>query len=88
MLLIWTPKDEKIYVQHRILEVAEILWALINERRAHIYVCGDGKNMAKDVHRAFVQIIKFHGKKLTDIEAEAYLKDMRASNRYSEDIWG
>jgi sulfite reductase alpha subunit-like flavoprotein len=70
------------------LESSEILWELIDKKRAHIYVCGDGKNMAQDIYRTFVQIIKNYGGKLSDTEAEAYLKDMRTSNRYSEDIWG
>ena len=69
------------------IEVAELLWEMIDKKSAHVYVSGDGKDMSRHVYHAFVQIIKSHGKDMMDIQAETYLNDMRATNRYLEDIW-
>jgi sulfite reductase alpha subunit-like flavoprotein len=69
------------------IEVAGLLWEMIDKKSAHVYVCGDGKNMSKDVYRAFVRIIKSNSKDMMDAQAEAYLSNMRAASRYLEDVW-
>ena len=40
---------EKVYVQHRMLEQSKELFEWLQEGAA-VYICGDKKNMAKDVH--------------------------------------
>lgn len=46
---------KKVYVQHLIEQEAAALYGLL-ERGAHIYVCGDAKNMAPDVREAFAKV--------------------------------
>jgi sulfite reductase (NADPH) flavoprotein alpha-component len=52
---------QKTYVQHRIIEAGAELWNWL-EARAHFYVCGDAKRMAKDVEAAIRDIVSARGK--------------------------
>ena len=42
--------DEKVYVQHRMLEHSKELFEWLQEGAA-VYICGDEKHMAHDVHQ-------------------------------------
>ena len=53
---------------------------------AHVYVCGDAKHMAHDVHRELVKVIEGKGQR-SQAEAELYLQKMEQSQRYQKDIW-
>ncbi|KAJ1895436.1 hypothetical protein LPJ81_004958, partial [Coemansia sp. IMI 209127] len=56
---------QKIYVQHRLAEYADLVYRTLlcgreklgGAPQAHIYVCGDAKSMAKDVSHALVALI-------------------------------
>lgn len=76
---------EKVYVQHRMLEhQAEIFkWM---EAGAVVYVCGDEKQMAKDVHETLLHIIREEGN-TSDTDAKAYLATMQQSKRYQRDVY-
>ena len=76
---------EKIYVQDRIREQGEELYAWL-EKGAHFYICGDANRMAKDVHQALIDVIKTHGGK-NDEQAEQYLKALRNEHRYQKDVY-
>ena len=78
-------QEQKIYVQDRIREQGEALYAWL-EKGAHFYICGDANRMAKDVHQALIDVIKTHGGK-DDEQAEQYLKDLRNSHRYQKDVY-
>lgn len=76
----------KTYVQHRIVEQAETIWAMI-EDGASVYVCGDARRMAPDVQRAFVDVFRRVGQ-MAAADAEKYLVKLKQQNaRYCEDIW-
>lgn len=77
--------NEKIYVQHRLLEKSKALYEWL-EKGAHVYVCGDEKHMAKDVHQTLLTIIEKEGNKSVE-EAEAYIKAMRKEKRYQRDVY-
>ncbi len=53
---------------------------------AHIYVCGDAKRMAKDVERAWVEIVAAHGVRTTD-EAIAFVANLKKCGRYQQDVY-
>jgi len=76
---------EKIYVQDRLKEQAEAVFAWL-ERGAHLYICGDANRMAKDVHQTLIEIISEQGK-LSSEQAEQYLKDLRSNKRYQKDVY-
>jgi len=76
---------EKIYVQHRMLEHAEEIFAWL-QNGAHFYVCGDAERMAGDVHEALIQIISDHGGR-NRASAEAYLAKLKKDRRYQRDVY-
>jgi sulfite reductase (NADPH) flavoprotein alpha-component len=77
--------DEKVYVQHRMLEQSEELFKWLQEG-AVLYICGDEKNMAHDVHNTLLDIIETEGK-MSREEAENYLAEMQQQKRYQRDVY-
>lgn len=80
-------QDHKIYVQHRMLEQSKELWAWL-QNGAYFYVCGDAKHMAKDVHKALIEIARKEGG-LSPESAEQYVNVtlMRTERRYLRDVY-
>lgn len=76
---------EKVYVQHRMLEQGEELWAWL-AAGAHVYVCGDAKRMAADVEHALAEVVATHGG-MTKEDAARYLKEMTRAGRYQRDVY-
>lgn len=76
---------QKVYVQDRLLQRSEELYQWL-ENGAHLYICGDGARMAKDVHDTLLEIVQTHGK-LDAEQAEEYLSDLRANKRYQKDVY-
>jgi NADPH-ferrihemoprotein reductase len=79
-------QDKKVYVQHLLQERSKEVWRLIGQENAHLYVCGDAKNMARDVHDAIEKIVREEGG-MAESDASAYVKRMEAQKRYSADVW-
>ncbi len=77
--------DEKVYVQHRMLENRKELFAWLQEG-ASVYICGDEKNMARDVHNTLLEIIESEGG-LSREKAEEYLNAMQQQKRYQRDVY-
>lgn len=78
-------QEEKHYVQHRLVERGARLYQWLMEG-SYLYVCGDAKQMAKDVDRALVEIISTHGG-VGEEEAKSYLKVLRQEKRYLRDVY-
>ncbi|KAI8143353.1 hypothetical protein BJV82DRAFT_684606 [Fennellomyces sp. T-0311] len=76
---------QKVYVQHRLKEHGEQMWKYI-EQGAYIYVCGDAKNMARDVQHTFIEFAQTFGNK-SESQAQDYVKNLRSTGRYQEDVW-
>jgi sulfite reductase (NADPH) flavoprotein alpha-component len=74
----------KVYVQHRLREHADALYAWMQEG-AHLYVCG-ATNLAPDVHRALRDIVERKGG-LSQAAADEYLGEMQRSHRYQVDVY-
>uniref|UniRef100_T1ILV8 NADPH--cytochrome P450 reductase n=1 Tax=Strigamia maritima TaxID=126957 RepID=T1ILV8_STRMM len=55
-------QPEKIYVNHLLSQNASEVWHIIGENNGHIYVCGDARNMAREVHQIIVGIVETEGK--------------------------
>jgi len=76
---------EKVYVQHRMLQHADELWAWLQEG-AHFYVCGDAKRMANDVDKALRQVVAGAGG-LSPEEVDAFMSNLGRSGRYQRDVY-
>lgn len=77
--------DEKVYVQHRMQENSRELFQWL-EQGAAVYICGDEKNMAHDVHNTLIDIIEKEGG-MSREQAEEYLADMQKNKRYQRDVY-
>ncbi len=77
--------EQKVYVQHRMLENSKELYQWLQEG-ACVYVCGDEKKMAHDVHAALGTILEQEGG-LSPEEASEYLTLMQQQKRYQRDVY-
>ena len=78
-------QQDKIYVQHRILEQAKQLYSWL-DRGAHIYVCGDAERMAGDVNEALLAVLRSEGG-LSNERAAEYLAGLKSTHRYQRDVY-
>ncbi len=78
-------RGSKVYVQHRLRENARDIYGWLDEG-AVIYVCGDAKHMAGDVHDALIEIIAAQAGRNRD-DAERRLKELRRAGRYQRDVY-
>lgn len=76
---------DKVYVQHRMKENSQAIFKWLEEG-AVLYVCGDEKNMAADVHATLERILEQEGS-MTSKEATDYLADMQQQKRYQRDVY-
>jgi sulfite reductase (NADPH) flavoprotein alpha-component len=77
--------DKKVYVQHRMMEKSRDLFQWLEEG-ACVYVCGDEKNMAHDVHNTLLSILEREGS-MSPEEASAYLTGLQQQKRYQRDVY-
>uniref|UniRef100_UPI00358E90BB NADPH--cytochrome P450 reductase n=1 Tax=Myxine glutinosa TaxID=7769 RepID=UPI00358E90BB len=78
-------QDHKVYVQHLLKKNKDDMWNLLKEG-AHLYVCGDAKNMARDVQAAITEIVAECGL-MEHSQAVDYVKKLMTKGRYSSDVW-
>ncbi|MER2252593.1 flavodoxin domain-containing protein [Methylorubrum podarium] len=78
-------QPEKIYVQDRIDQHAAEVVAWL-DGGAHFYVCGDAKNMARDVRAAVVRAFE-NVKGLSHADAEAHVASLERAKRYQQDVY-
>ncbi|CAO4145814.1 Sulfite reductase [NADPH] flavoprotein alpha-component [Methylorubrum aminovorans] len=78
-------QPEKIYVQDRIDQHAAEVVAWL-DGGAHFYVCGDAKNMARDVRAAVVRAFE-SVKGLSHADAEAHVASLERAKRYQQDVY-
>ncbi|KAJ3279796.1 NADPH-dependent diflavin oxidoreductase 1 [Borealophlyctis nickersoniae] len=79
-------QDDKIYVQHRIRENADLLWDLINNRKGVVLLSGNSKRMPTDVSEALRDVFVQCGGMDTE-EAERYLAAMEKGGRFQQECW-
>ena len=75
--------NKKVYVQDLVWSHGDELKRLVLTENAHVYICGDASRMSKDVFRTFGEIING----CVEESGESYLKSMKASGRWCEDVW-
>lgn len=78
-------QGEKIYVQHRMAQSSRTLWDWL-QSGSSVYVCGDAKQMAKDVHTTLCSIAESEGG-MSKEQAEEYVADLKDQHRYHRDVY-
>jgi sulfite reductase (NADPH) flavoprotein alpha-component len=76
---------QKTYVQQRLREQGAELYAWL-DGGAHLYVCGDAKHMARDVHAALIDVAVAHGGRSAEA-AEGWLDELLQQGRYARDVY-
>uniref|UniRef100_A0A8C5GFA0 Methionine synthase reductase n=1 Tax=Gouania willdenowi TaxID=441366 RepID=A0A8C5GFA0_GOUWI len=74
------------YVQHNLRRHSRHVTDILLKQNGVIYVCGDAKNMAKDVNEALVEMIRDE-LKVDQLDAMKHLATLREQKRYLQDIW-
>ncbi|XP_066532662.1 methionine synthase reductase [Hoplias malabaricus] len=78
------PKTK--YVQHQMLLHSKNIVSILLAKNGCLYVCGDAKNMAKDVNDALMEMIAVE-LQLDKLESMKTLAKLREEKRYLQDIW-
>ncbi|MCH2165853.1 MAG: sulfite reductase flavoprotein subunit alpha [Marinovum sp.] len=78
-------QEEKVYVQHRMIENGKDLYAQLEEG-GHFYVCGDATRMAKDVDTALHHILETQGG-MSPEAATDYVNRLKRDKRYVRDVY-
>lgn len=78
-------QDQKLYVQHKLLQHAGELFEWI-EGGAYVYICGTKDPMSVDVENTLLQIITEY-KQLDESQAMNYLFDMKENGRLLKDVY-
>ncbi|GAB6023213.1 NADPH-dependent diflavin oxidoreductase 1 [Chamberlinius hualienensis] len=79
-------QEQKIYVQHLMLEVKQLLWKLIDEQGAYVYLAGNAKDMPKDVTETLLKIFQSEGR-LSEDGADNYMKKLEMHRRFQTETW-
>uniref|UniRef100_A0A4W5MGK1 Methionine synthase reductase n=1 Tax=Hucho hucho TaxID=62062 RepID=A0A4W5MGK1_9TELE len=74
------------YVQHNLLSHAKDVINLLLQENGYLYVCGDAKNMAKDVNDTLIEMLSAE-LQLDKLDAMNRLAGLREEKRYLQDIW-
>ncbi|HKJ11518.1 MAG TPA: cytochrome P450 [Ornithinimicrobium sp.] len=80
------PVEGRAWVQHEMAYRADEIWELL-EQGAAVFICGNANTMAPGVRAALRQIYRDHTGS-SEEQAEQWLADLRAQDRFVEDIWG
>ncbi|XP_044585707.1 NADPH--cytochrome P450 reductase isoform X1 [Cotesia glomerata] len=79
-------QEKKVYVTHLLEKNKDEIWDVIGAKHGHVYICGDARNMARDVHNILLKVVQEKGK-MTELQAADYIKKMETQKRYSTDVW-
>ncbi|XP_066292774.1 NADPH oxidoreductase A-like isoform X2 [Branchiostoma lanceolatum] len=78
-------QDKKVYVQDLLRKDTKNIWRHLRNG-AHIYVCGDARHMAHDVHQALTDVCQEQGNMGAE-QARRFLLGLEQVNRYQKDVW-
>ncbi|WP_026260443.1 diflavin oxidoreductase [Segetibacter koreensis] len=78
-------QEEKVYVQHRMVQHGAEFFEWINNG-ASIYVCGAKEPMSTDVENTLLQIVEKFGNKTIE-EAIQFVEQLKEDGRYLKDVY-
>jgi len=77
-------QEDKVYVQHRLEQNADLLAELVVEQGASFYVAGNSKNMPTAVREALVAALTV---RLGEGKGEEFVASMESSGKYQTETW-
>ncbi|KAJ3639015.1 hypothetical protein Zmor_024825 [Zophobas morio] len=78
-------QEEKVYVTHLLKKNSKELMKYM-ENGAYIFICGDGKRMAKDVHQVICSVVQ-ERKVFNEKETVEYVQKLQREGRILQDVW-
>ncbi len=79
-------QEEKIYVQHKIIEYGHLVWEWISHKQARIYLAGSAKQVPEQVSDALKTVFITHGH-MTNEQADDYLREMERTKQFQRETW-
>jgi sulfite reductase alpha subunit-like flavoprotein len=79
-------QPSKRYVQHCIREHKQLLWHILRDENATVFVAGAAEKMPEAVASAFVDVIAA-GLQCPEAEAKALQRRLEAAKRYCVEAW-
>lgn len=83
----YKPDGSKIYVQDLILEQREHIADAILNGKGYVYICGEAKNMAKQVEDVLAIILGEAKGGSAAVEGVAEVKLLKERSRLMLDVW-
>ena len=80
-------QPSKRYVQHCIREQKDLLWCMLRDENASVFVAGSAEKMPEAVAIAFADVIAA-GLLCPDAEAKALQRRLETVKRYYVEAWG
>jgi NADPH-ferrihemoprotein reductase len=81
------PDGSKIYVQDLLWEEREAVADAILKGKGYVYICGDAKNMSKQVEDVLARILGEAKGGSKDVEGAAEMKLLKERSRLLLDVW-
>ncbi|CAL8104519.1 unnamed protein product [Calicophoron daubneyi] len=81
-----TNKQSRVYVQHRLVENDHMVWPILSNPSAFVFVVGNTKSMPNSVCEALVTCCRNAGG-LSQQDAEEWIKKMIAEDRIQVESW-
>lgn len=79
-------QEEKIYVQHRLLENSPLVWDLLVNKQGCFYIAGNSQRMPTDVTDALLEVFIKEGK-MDRPKAEEFLKTLESTRHFQSETW-
>jgi len=83
----YKPDGSKIYVQDLIWEDKEHIADAILNGKGYVYICGEAKNMSKQVEEVLAKILGEAKGGSTEVEGVAEIKILKERSRLMLDVW-
>ncbi|RMX46189.1 hypothetical protein pdam_00007846 [Pocillopora damicornis] len=79
-------QEDKIYVQHRLLEHSFLVWDLLVNKQGWFYIAGNSQKMPTDVTDALLEIFMKEGK-MDRPNAEEFHKKLESTRHLQSETW-
>lgn len=79
-------QENKVYVQHKMIEHGHLIWQWISEKQARVYLAGSAKQVPEQVCDALKTVFVQHGS-MTSEQADDYLRMMEKSKQFQRETW-